>query len=181
MFDRAGIRSASKNGQERLPLNGSDEGQGSNEEPLLTAKVASPTKSGEDCLQNKEQTATLYLIRARPIIAEMARFWDLLNDGTIETQEPDGGEIVSSMRRAVINRDRVEWPETCYCSPPLRHERATVYDQFFADMEIGPLDSTAPAGGESFWHYLEERITEKGNGHRDGAVSVTRYVPVRIF
>ena len=35
--------------------------------------------------------------------------------------------------------------------------------------------------GESFWHYLEDRNTERGNGHRDGTVSVTRYVPVRIF
>jgi hypothetical protein len=128
-----------------------------------------------------EQTATLYLIRARPVIAEMARFWDLLNDGTIETQEPDGREIVSSMRRAVMNGDRVEWHETCYCSPPLRHERATVYDQFFADMEIGPLVSTAPPEGESFWHYLEYRKREKDNGHRDDTVSVTRYVPVRMF
>jgi hypothetical protein len=74
----------------------------------------------------------------------MARFWDLLNDGTIEAQKPDGREIVSSMRRAVMNGDRVEWHETCYCSPPLRHERTTVYDQYFADMEIGPLVSTAP-------------------------------------
>ena len=123
----------------------------------------------------------LYLIRARPIMAEMARFWDLLNDGAIETQEPDGREIVSSMRRAVINRDRVEWHETCYCSPPLRHERATVYDQFFADMEIGPVDSTAPPRGESFWRYLEGRNKQKGNGHRDDAVSVAKYVPVRIF
>jgi hypothetical protein len=111
----------------------------------------------------------------------MARFWDLLNNGTVETQEPDGREIVSSMRRAVMNGDRVEWHETCYCSPPLRHERATVYDQFFGDMEIEPLVSTAPPEGESFWHYLEDRNTEKGKGLKDGTVSVTRYVPVRIF
>ena len=111
----------------------------------------------------------------------MARFWDLLNDGTIETQVPDGREIVSSMRRAVMNGGRVEWHETCYCSPPLRHERATVYDQFFEDMEIGPMVSTAPPEGESFWHYLEDRNREKGTGHKDGIVTVTRYVPVRIF
>ncbi len=180
MFDCPGIRSASKSSQKRRPFNRGDEGQGSNEERLLAAKVASPTKSGR-LLKDTEQTATLYLIRARPIIAEMARFWDLLNDGTIRTQEPDGREIVSSMRRAVMNGDRVEWHETCYRSPPLRHERATVYDQFFVDMEIGPLVSTAPPEGESFWHYLEDRNTEKGNGHKDGPVSVTRYVPVRIF
>ncbi len=123
----------------------------------------------------------LYIIRARPIVAEMARFWNLLNDGTIGTQEPDGREIVSSMRRAVMNRGRVEWHEACYCSPPLSHERATVYDQFFGDMEIRPLVSTAPPEGESFWRYLEDWNTGKGSGHEDGIVSVARYVPVRIF
>ena len=111
----------------------------------------------------------------------MARFWDLLNDGTIETQEPDGREIVSSMRRAVINRDRVEWHETCYCSPPLRHERATVYDQFFSDIEIGPLVAPAPLEGESFWQSLKDWNTRKGSGHGQGVVSVARYVPIRIF
>ena len=111
----------------------------------------------------------------------MARFWNLLNDETIDRQEPDGREILASMRRAVMNGGRVEWHETCYCSPPLRHERATVYDQFFSDMEIEPSVSTKPPDGESFWHYLEDRNREKGSGHKDGDVSVTRYVPVRFF
>jgi hypothetical protein len=123
----------------------------------------------------------LYLIRARPIVVEMTRFWNLLNDGTIGAQEPDGREIVSSMRRAVMTGGRVEWHETCYCSPPLRHERATVYDQFFSDMEVGPSVATVPLEGESFWRYLEDRNTGKGNSHKDGTVSVTRYVPVRIY
>lgn len=81
----------------------------------------------------------LYLVKARPIALEMARFWTLLKDGTIAAQEPDGMEIVASMRSAVINRDKVEWLETCYCSPPLRHERATIYDQFFTDIETRSL------------------------------------------
>src|SRR5260370_12280007 len=110
----------------------------------------------------------------------MARFWEVLNNGTIETQEPDGREIISSMQRAVMNGGRVEWHETCYCSSPLRHERATIYDQFFADMEIGPLVSTAPPEGKSFWHYLEDRTTENGNTHKDGPLSRTHAVPVRI-
>lgn len=124
---------------------------------------------------------TLYLVKARPIATEMSRLWTLLNDGTIEAQEPDGREILASMRRAVTNHGKAEWHETCYCSPPLRHERATVYDQFFSDMEIGPPLATTPPEGESFWHYLEGRNGEKGNGPRDCAASVTRYVPVRIF
>lgn len=123
----------------------------------------------------------LYLVKARPIVTEMPRLWSLLNDGSIEAQEPDGREILASMRRAIMNGDQVEWHETCYCSPPLRHERVTVYDQFFEDMEIGPSAATTDLEGESFWRYLEDRHAVKDNGHRDDTVSVTRYVPVRIF
>jgi hypothetical protein len=115
------------------------------------------------------------------MVAEMARFWTLLYDGTIEAQEPDGREIVASMRRAVMNGGKVEWHETCYCSPPLRHERATVYDDFFNDMEIGPLVAPTPLEGESFWHYLKDWNTGKGSDHGQGIVSVARYVPLRIF
>lgn len=123
----------------------------------------------------------LYLVTARPIAAELAKFWVLLNDGTIEAQEPDGREIFASMRRAVMNGDKVEWQETCYCSAPLHHERATVYDQFFTDMEIGPPVSTGPPHGESFWHFLGDRNTEKGDSQKEGTVSLMRYVPVRLF
>lgn len=123
----------------------------------------------------------LYVVKARPIAAEMPRLWTLLNDGAIRAQEPDGREIQGSMRRAVMNGDKVEWHETCYCSPPLRHERATVYDQFFFDMEIGPFVVAAPPIGESFWSYLEARNREVGSSDKDGVVNVARYVPVRIF
>ena len=123
----------------------------------------------------------LYFVRARPIVGEMPRFWTLLNDGTIEIQEPDGREIVSSMRRAVMNGGKVEWHETCYCSPPLLHERATVYDQFFEDMEIGPMAATLPPEGESFWQYLQGQNTAKGNGHKEAMARDARYVPLRIF
>jgi hypothetical protein len=123
----------------------------------------------------------LYFVRARPIVAEMGRFWTLLNDGTIEAQEPDGREIVASMRRAVMNGGKVEWHETCYCNPPLRHERATVHDQFFNGIEIGPLVAPALLEGESFWHYLEDWNRRKGSGPEGSIVSVAKYVPVRIF
>lgn len=123
----------------------------------------------------------LYVVKARPIVTEMSRLWTILNDGTVESQEPDGREILASMRRAVMKNGKVEWQETCYCIPPLRHERATVYDPFFSDMEIRPLVGTEPLEGESFWRYLEGRNTEESIGHRDGVVSVTKYVPVRIF
>jgi len=123
----------------------------------------------------------LYHVRAQPIVAEMSRFWVLLNDGTIEAQEPDGREIVASMRRAVVNGGRVEWQENCYCSPPLRHERATVYDQFFTAMETGPSVPQEPPEGESFWHYLEDCRVTKGSGRGRSTVNPARYVPLRIF
>ncbi len=123
----------------------------------------------------------LYLVKAQPKATEMTRFWGLLNDGTIEAQQPDGGEIVASMRRAVINRDKVEWQETCYCNPPLRHERATVYDQFFTNMETMPLVGSPSLKGESFWQYLEDGSKEEAGGRAHVTISVGRYIPVRIF
>jgi hypothetical protein len=123
----------------------------------------------------------LYLVSAQPKPTEMTRFWGLLNDGTIEAQQPDGIEILASMRRAVINGDKVEWQETCYCNPPLHHERTTVYDQFFASMETMPLVGSPSLKGESFWHYLEHGSNEKAGARAQAAISVGRYVPVRIF
>ena len=95
-----------------------------------------------------------YVVTARPIVAEMASFWSLLNDGTINAQKPDGAEIVASMKRAVIGGGKVSWYETCFCSPPLHHEKSTVYDRFFTDMKIEP--GVGPAiEGERFWTSFE--------------------------
>lgn len=123
----------------------------------------------------------LYLVRARPIASELARFWTILNDGTIEAQEPDGREIIASMRRAVMNEDAVEWQETCYCSPPLRHERATVYDRFFVSMETRSLLGSVTPKGVSFWDYLQNMSKGTSSGHGPSIASMARYVPVRIF
>ena len=67
-----------------------------------------------------------------------------LTDGTVASQRPDGPEIVASMERAVLTGDgHVEWSETCYCSPPLAHERETVLDHHFdgiSTQEIGAYE-----------------------------------------
>lgn len=86
----------------------------------------------------------------------MPKFWAILSDGTVAKQEPDGTEITSSMKRAVILADTVEWYETCYCNPPLKHERATIYDKFFTGMQIEPVNSAPTLKGQRFWKYLEE-------------------------
>ncbi len=122
-----------------------------------------------------------YRVKARPIVAEMSSFWAILNDGTVDAQEPDGSEIVASMKRAVMKGGRVEWHETCYCSPPLRHERSTVYDRFFADIEIEPLVGSARLEGERFWDQLRLWNTGRGSSRGDDIANVARFVPVRIL
>jgi hypothetical protein len=48
----------------------------------------------------------------------------------------------------------VEWCETCFCETPLAHERETVYDQYFHDMEIIEINDDPEIDGQSFWGYL---------------------------
>ncbi len=102
----------------------------------------------------------LYRVKARPDLQEIGRFREQLSDGTIESQRPDGSEIVASMKRAVIAGDRAEWYETCYCNPPLRHEKATVYDKYFTDMQVEPANKEQRLSGESFWQFLQECTTK---------------------
>ncbi len=77
-----------------------------------------------------------YTVQARLIPASAAELLHKLRDGIIENQQPDGKEIVASMKRAVIDDDGiVRWSEVCYCPTPLQHERATVYDHHFTDFK----------------------------------------------
>jgi len=78
-----------------------------------------------------------------------------VSDGTIESQKPDGKEIVASMKRAKIDEAGiVRWSELCYCPTPLEHERATVYDRFFEDIETEEIDGQREFEGEDFMEYL---------------------------
>jgi hypothetical protein len=104
----------------------------------------------------------LYRVQANFIEERREEFLRILTDGTVSSQKPEGQEIVASMRRAVRRDSRVEWAETCYCSPPLAHERATVYDRFFTDIKTEPIESNTPLQGESFWEYLESGRTGEG-------------------
>ena len=45
-----------------------------------------------------------YRVMAQTRMGELARLWTALNNGTIESQEPDGEEIVASMKRAIMTR-----------------------------------------------------------------------------
>ena len=48
-----------------------------------------------------------YIVQARLIADTAADFLRKLTDGTIQKQEPDGREIVASMKRAVIDKEGV--------------------------------------------------------------------------
>ena len=99
----------------------------------------------------------LYRVRASILQDNMEKFFQKLSDGTIEQQEPDGPEIVASMRRAKLTSPGViEWSETCYCPTPLAHERETVYDYFLSEMDTEEISARPEIEGESFWAYLKK-------------------------
>ena len=102
-----------------------------------------------------------YKVQAHLIPDTAADFLRKLTDGTIENQKPDGNEIVASMKRAVIDEENVvRWSEVCYCDTPLQHERATVYDQHFTNIETAQVDGYVEFEGEPFVKHLEAMATK---------------------
>ncbi|MCP4812366.1 MAG: hypothetical protein GY888_07650 [Planctomycetaceae bacterium] len=101
-----------------------------------------------------------YAIRGQFQIDKAAEFLQLLTDGTIANQEPDGKEIVASMKRASIDHaGTVQWSEVCYCPTPLEHERATVYDPFFSQLETSVIDSYQDFPGKDFLEFLQDQAS----------------------
>ncbi len=97
----------------------------------------------------------IYKVQARYIEDKAGEFFQKLTDGAIASQQPDGQEIVSSMKKAKIVREGIiEWFETCYCDTPLKHERETVYDLYLNDITTELVDAKGETKGESFWNYL---------------------------
>lgn len=98
-----------------------------------------------------------YLVQAQLKSDVAAEFLRKLLDGTIESQEPDGREIVASMNRAVATESGdIQWTETCYCPTPLEHERETVYDQYFDDLTTAEDDGRQRQSGRPFMTYLQD-------------------------
>ena len=98
-----------------------------------------------------------YTATAHIISETAADFLRKLTDGTIENQKPDGNEIVASMNRAVIDDEGVvRWSEVCYCPIPLQHERATVYDQHFADIKSEEVNGYVEFEGKPLMERLQE-------------------------
>jgi len=99
----------------------------------------------------------IYKVKAKFNLDKAKEFHKKLTDGTIQKQRPDGSEIVDSMNRATTDAEGfVNWTELCYCPSPLKHERATVYDQYFTDMVTEPIEDYETFKGESFM----ERISK---------------------
>jgi len=97
----------------------------------------------------------IYSVRAKYREGLLSEFYGRLTDGTILAQEPDGREIVASMKRARITSPGVvEWSEKCFCDPPLKHERETVYDRYLTDMEIEAIEDYVDFEGESFMGFM---------------------------
>ncbi len=101
-----------------------------------------------------------YTVTARFKRETAAEFYRRLTDGTIENQKPDGKEIVASMRRAKVDREGVvRWSEVCYCPTPLQHEKETVYDHFFEDIETNEVEDYVEFEGEDFMQHLAQITT----------------------
>ena len=101
-----------------------------------------------------------YSVKARFDESGASAFFKQLTDGTIETQKPDGREIIASMQRAKIDAQGVvRWNELCYCPTPLEHERQTVYDHFFSDFEAKESQSDENFEGQPFMEYLRQLAT----------------------
>ena len=99
----------------------------------------------------------LYKVQARFNQSKAKEFYQKLTNGTIEKQEPDGPEIVASMHRATMDSSGlINWTEQCFCSSPLNHERATVYDQYFSDLKTEQIENHEKFEGDSFIKHLSK-------------------------
>jgi hypothetical protein len=100
----------------------------------------------------------IYKVKARVIDETIGEFYRKLTNGTVAKQRPDGGEIVASMKRAVLTGPGVaEWYETCFCPTPLNHERQTQYDFYFTDMTTEPVEEHGEIQGASLWSYMASK------------------------
>jgi hypothetical protein len=100
----------------------------------------------------------LYAVTARLIEERAGELHERLSDGSIAAQRPDGGEIVAAMGRARVAPDgTVRWTETCFCPTPLKHERETVLDRYFAEIVTEPVDGPVEFDGVPLMERLAMR------------------------
>ena len=91
----------------------------------------------------------LYAVSARLVAERAGELHARLADGSIAARQPDGRGIVAAMGCARVGSDgTVRWTETCYCPTPLKHERETVLDRYFTDIETELIDAPVAFDGE---------------------------------
>ena len=61
----------------------------------------------------------------------------------------------------------VIWSEKCYCDPPLAHERVTVLDRYFNDLNTEAIGEYELFDGRPFMEYLNESIARTEDGRSD--------------
>lgn len=95
---------------------------------------------------------------------ETARdFLRKLTDGTIQSQRPDGGEIVESMNRAVQAEDgNTVLSIACHCHTPLAHERVTVLNHHFDDLQTELIEGYQNFDGQPFMEHLSMLAQSQG-------------------
>jgi hypothetical protein len=54
----------------------------------------------------------------------------------------------------------IQWSEMCFCSPPLKHERETVYNQFLEDVETKAIEEYVEYDGKLFMDFLAKQSKE---------------------
>lgn len=102
----------------------------------------------------------IYFVSGDFIFEKAHEFLQRLNDGSIEQQKPDGPEIVRAMRSATIDDSGVvNWTEECFCPIPLMHERTTVYDLYFSNLETTVIPKHERPPGTSFIAQLSSFAT----------------------
>ena len=98
-----------------------------------------------------------YKVQARVIQSKSKEFYQLIKGGSLEEQAPDGPEILASMDRATVDSSGlVRWTDTCYCPTPLKHERATVYDKYFSDLQTEATTNHEKFEGEPFIEHISK-------------------------
>jgi len=99
----------------------------------------------------------IYKVSAKVNQNKAKELYQLLIGGSLEDQEPDGPEILASMDRATMDSSGVvRWTELCYCSTPLNHERTTVYDEYFSELQTEETTGHEKYDGESFIEHLSK-------------------------
>lgn len=87
-----------------------------------------------------------YLVKARLQPEHRAELEAWMASGRIAALNPFGPTLARSLQEARLDpaTGQATWEELCYCSPPLKEERAEVLDRFFQALEV---ERVAPGEG----------------------------------